>query len=266
MEDFLTRSIFVGIGIAVSTSLLGVFILWKKMAYFGDSVSHSSILGLGIAALFSFHPIVGVLIFALVFSLLITLLGKMRLYSKDTAIGISSYVSLALGLILIAAFPDQVNLNSYLLGDILSTSKQEVILIYLNSLLVVLMMIFYFKKLLLATISEDLALIQKIKVNRLNLLFLLLVAITIVFAIKVTGIFLVTAMLIMPAAIARNLSNNPIQMLLTALTISVTSVITGTLVSIYLNYPVSPTIIFVMILIFFWVLIQKKVCNYPVFS
>jgi zinc transport system permease protein len=212
-------------------------------AYFGDSISHSSIFGLGIAALLSINQAIGILIFVIFFTFLISFLDKTNLHSKETTIATTSYIFLAIALILIANFPDKINLNSYLLGDIISSSISEIILIYINSLLVVLMMIFMFKKLLLITISEDLASIKKISVTKLNLIFTLMLALTIVILVKVAGIFLVTAMLIIPAATARNLANNPISMLWHSLTISIISVIFGILTSIHLDYPTSPTII-----------------------
>ncbi|MDA0902422.1 MAG: metal ABC transporter permease [Proteobacteria bacterium] len=254
MEDFLIKSIFAGLGIAISTSLLGVFILWKGMSYFGDAISHSSLLGIALSSIFAINPILGLVIFALIFAILVNFLDRRGLYSKDTIIGIVSYSFLAFGLILIAIFPESVKLTSYLFGDIIAISMKEIALIYAVTLIVVWAMILWFNKLLLTAINKDLAIISGIDADRLKLKFLLLVALVIAISIKIIGIFLVTAMLILPAAIARNFSKTPIQMLVLTLLISLSATISGLAISLFYNLAASPAIIGVLAVTFFAIL------------
>jgi zinc transport system permease protein len=258
MDDFLIKALLAGFGIAISTSLIGVFILWKKISYFGDALAHSSLLGLAFSSIIAWQPIFGVIIFALIFAVLVSLVDRENLYSKDTIIGIISYSCLAFGLILIAIFPSNVNLSNYLFGDIIAISKTEIILIYLGSFLVIIATIFWFKKLLLSTINHDLAVIEGINVARLELKFLLLTSLIIAISIKITGIFLITALLILPAAIARNFSKTPIQMIFITLGISILANFCGLLISLNWDLPAGASIIGVLASLFFIILIGKK--------
>ncbi len=258
MDDFFIKALFAGIGIAISTSLIGVFILWKRMSYFGDAISHSTILGLGISSIISLQPTYGIIIFVLFFAFLVNFIDRENFYSKDSVIAILSYSSLALGLILMAIFPSQINLNNYLFGDIIVITKTEIFLIYLGSFLVVLAIIFWFKKLLLSTINQDLAIIEGINVGNMELKFLLLVALIIGISIKITGIFLITALLILPAAIARNFSKTPKQMLIITLIISVAANLLGLTISFFYDLPSAPSIISILAILFFIILTIRK--------
>lgn len=257
MEN-LTLPILAIIGISISVTLLGIFVLWNKMAYFGDALSHSSILGLALSAPFHYNPFLGLIMFAIFFAILINFVDKKNLYSKDTVIAIVSYSAVAIGLILIAIYPQNFDFENYLFGDLALVSKIEVVSIYLLAAIISFFILFYFKKLLLTTINKDLAIIEGIKVDNLKLKFSLILALFIAVSVKIIGIFLITALLILPAAIARNFSNSPIKMILITLVIAMISGIGGFFISLHFNLPASATIVGFLSAYFFIILLLKQ--------
>ena len=257
MEN-LTLPILAIIGISISVTLLGIFVLWNKMAYFGDALSHSSILGLSLSAPFHYNPFLGLIMFAIFFAILINFVDKKNLYSKDTVIAIVSYSAVAIGLILIAIYPQNFDFENYLFGDLALVSKIEVVSIYLLAAIISFFILFYFKKLLLTTINKDLAIIEGIKVDNLKLKFSLILALFIAFSVKIIGIFLITALLILPAAIARNFSNSPIKMILITLVIATISGLGGFFISLHFNLPASATIVGFLSAYFFIILLLKQ--------
>jgi zinc transport system permease protein len=257
MEN-LTLPILAIIGISISVTLLGIFVLWNKMAYFGDALSHSSILGLALSAPFHYNPFLGLIMFAIFFAILINFVDKKNLYSKDTVIAIVSYSAVAIGLILIAIYPQNFDFENYLFGDLALVSEIEVVSIYLLAAIISFFILFYFKKLLLTTINKDLAIIEGIKVDNLKLKFSLILALFIAVSVKIIGIFLITALLILPAAIARNFSNSPIKMTLITLVIATISGIGGFFISLHFNLPASATIVGFLSAYFFIILLLKQ--------
>jgi zinc transport system permease protein len=243
IEPFFIKAIIAAIGVAIATAPIGVFVLWKRMAYFGDAISHSAIFGLGIATIIAVEPIYGIIFCAIIFCFLIFALSKQNIYSNDSVIGIASCSLLALGMILLAIFPSRVNLESYLFGDLIILQNRDVLLIYIVAVLSSVAVFMWFKNLLLATINKDLAKISGIKVENLELKFLLLTALTVACLVKIVGIFLITSIMILPAAIARNFSKTPTQMLFFALLFSGISMVGGLLIAMFLDFPSSPAII-----------------------
>ena len=258
LEPFVIKALIAAIGVAVSMSLIGVFVLWKKMAYFGDAISHSSIFGLGIATITAVSPIYGIIFCAIVFCAIVFSFEQQKVYSTDTIIGITSCILLALGMILIVIFPSNVHLESYLFGDLILLNNGDIFVVYLIAALVVLAISMWFKKLLLSTINTDLAIISGINHKKLELQFLLLTALVVAGLVKIVGIFLITSMMIMPAAIARNFAKTPKQMLLLALFFSVVTMIIGLFFGLFFNLPSSPSIIVVAALLLLISIISKR--------
>ncbi len=258
----LIKALMSGVAVAIATSIIGVFILWKRMAYFGDAISHSSLFGLAIASVIAVMPIYGIMVSAVVFCFLIFLLERQQIYSPDTVIGIVTSCLLALAMILLNAFPSNIELEEYLFGDLIKVSYLEIGFIYFIAVLVAICIYFWFEKLLLATINPDLARIAGINVKNLELKFLLLTAIVIASLIKIIGIFLITSMIILPAAIARNFSNSPKSMVLFAIASSLFVMIFGLLFALLFSLPSAPVIIcFAALLLVFSILCRAKIVN-----
>lgn len=220
IEAFLIKPFLAIILIAAICAILGVFSLWKKLAYFGDGLSHAMLLGFILGAMLDVNHILITILFAIFFAALIGLIGKTRHFSKDTLIAIISYFCISVAIILNGIFVKNINLNSYIFGDVLIINDQELLALTIIAATAIIYAIFAFKKILLININQDLATIAGIKTNFWNLSFLILLAIAIAISVKIVGILLMTALLILPAAIARIFSTSPKQMMFLSLIFS----------------------------------------------
>lgn len=214
IEPLLLNPFLALILITISCSLLGVFVLWKKLAFFGDGLSHSILLGFVLGAIFDSNQIATLLLFATFFAFLVSLISQNRYFSKDTIIAISSYFCIALAIILNDFFTKNLNLASYVFGDILVVGNQDLIALTIISTIVIFYTFFAFRKILLININNDLAKIEGIKVTFWNISFLILLALTIALSVRIVGVLLMTALLVLPAAIARIFSTSAKQMII----------------------------------------------------
>ncbi len=199
---------------AATSSLLGVFVLWKKLSYFGDAISHSILLGAAIGAFLSFNPDLSLIFFAMIFALLVGMMAQNRYFSKDTIITISSYFCVALAIVVNDLSGQDFDFSNYIFGNILSVGDIDIIALTAILLAIIFFAIFAFKKILLMNLANDLAKIEGIKIDVWNGIFLILLTLTIAMSVKIVGILLVTALLVLPAAIARLFANSALQMLL----------------------------------------------------
>jgi zinc transport system permease protein len=258
MIDLLLIPTLILILIAIANSLFGVFVLWKKLAYFGDGLSHSMLLGLIIGVIFNLNQVMITVFFGLFFALLVAFLAKIKYFSKDLIIAISSYFCMALALIISDIRNKNLNFNSYIFGDILTTNFQDLIALSLITILVLVYVILAFKKLLLININEDLAKIAGINVDFWNFSFLILLSLTIALSTKIVGVFLMTALLVLPAAIARNLSSRPIIMIILSPIIGILFATIALITSFSYDFSIAPTMIFCLSIAFIFSLLIKK--------
>ncbi len=261
METFLIKPFFCIILTTISCSVLGVFVLWKKLAYFGDSLSHSILLGLVIGAIFNVNQILVLTIFATFFASLLGIISKNRFFSKDSLIVIASYFCVASAM-LINDFQDfrmkNFSFNSYIFGDALSVGNQELYALMAIAVMIIAYIIFAFRKLLLIAVDEDLARIENIKTTFWNLSFTILLAVTIALSVRIVGVFLMTSLLILPAAISRIFSTSAKQMLLISLCLgAIISAVSFKIAEVN-DLTISSTIVAIFSLIFFTSLTLRK--------
>ncbi|MBT5414414.1 MAG: hypothetical protein HOK81_07420 [Rhodospirillaceae bacterium] len=214
MSDFMLRAALAGIGLALLVGPLGSLVVWRRMAYFGDTLAHSALLGIGLGFLLGVEPSLGILATGLAMALLLTGLERRRaMLSRDTILGILAHGSLSLGLIVIA-FQERlrVDLVSYLFGDILAVDATDLAWIYGGGIVVLGVLALIWRPILLATLSPELAQVEGVRVRRIQLVLALLMAGVVALAMKLIGILLVTSLLIVPAAAARQLARTPEQM------------------------------------------------------
>lgn len=246
MDDFLLRALVAGVGIAAVAGPLGSFVVWRRMAYFGDTLAHSALLGICVGFLGGIEPTVGVIAACLGVAVLLILVRHGGGLADDTLLGILSHGSLATGIVALA-FVDsmRVDLMAYLFGDILSVTLADLAWIYGGGLLSLAALAALWRSLLFATIHEDLARVAGVGVWQVQVLFMLLLALVIALAMKVVGILLVTALLIIPAATARLLSRTPEQMALWSAALGVLAVALGLQASLLWDLPTGPTVVVV---------------------
>ncbi|MFV0475130.1 MAG: iron chelate uptake ABC transporter family permease subunit [Pikeienuella sp.] len=245
LDDFLIRAGLAGIGVALAAGPLGCFVVWRRMAYFGDATAHAAILGVALSLGFSFSIFAGVLATALMMAIGVSMLSGRGL-AMDTLLGVAAHGALAAGLVAVAlASGRPVDLEAYLFGEILMVTKEELAMIWGGGALVVALLAWRWSALLTATINEDLATAAGIDPRRERLILTLALALVVAVALKVVGALLITAMLIIPAAAARPFAREPERMAAIAALAGVIAVIAGLRVSWILDTPTGPTIVVV---------------------
>ncbi|CAA6818072.1 MAG: Zinc ABC transporter, inner membrane permease protein ZnuB [uncultured Thiotrichaceae bacterium] len=244
MDDFLLRALTAGMIVAILCGSLGVFILWRRMAYFGDTVSHASILGVSLGILMGVSVSFGVIATSIAVALAMLLLRRDQRFSNDTVLGVLAHSALSLGLVLMVFVEgQQIDLNAWLFGDILAVTKIDLmILASVGSILLIVLRLIW-KPLLSMSVSEDLARVEGVNIAGIGLTYTLLVAITIAVGIKVIGALLISSMLIIPAAAARNLAKSPEAMVLYSMLIGVIAVVSGLSSSYFWDTPAGPSIV-----------------------
>ena len=244
MDDFLWRALAGGIGLALLTGPLGAFIVWRRMAYFGDTLAHSGLLGVSLGIILGLDPILGVVAVCVVIALLLVLLQRQQQLASDTLLGIMSHSALSMGLVALAFIPNvRVDLVSYLFGDILAISTAEVYWIWFGGALGLLVLTLLWRPLLALTVHEELARVEGVPVFFVRLIFMLLLAVVIALAMKIVGILLITSLLIIPSASARRFARNPETMALLASTLGVLAVGLGVWISLQWDTPTGPSVV-----------------------
>ncbi|WP_299590784.1 metal ABC transporter permease [uncultured Tateyamaria sp.] len=250
LDDFLMRAALAGIGVALAAAPLGCFVVWRRMAYFGDATAHAAILGVALALAFSMSIFVGTITVALVMALTVSALSG-RGYAMDTLLGVLAHSALAFGLVAVSFLSGiRIDLMAYLFGDILAVSRGDLAVIWGGAALVVALIGWRWSALLTATLNEDLAHASGIDPRREQLVLTLALAITVAVAIKVVGVLLIAAMLIIPAAAARPLSRTPEGMALMAAVIGTLSTVIGLRAAFVLDTPAGPSIVCIAALSF----------------
>ncbi len=244
MIDFLVLALLAGVGVAIIAGPLGAFTVWRRMAYFGDTLAHSALLGISLGLFLEINVNLGIILAcSLIAFMLSTLQSRSRL-AIDSLLGILSHSSLALGLVCISFFSDtRVDIYSYLFGDLLTVTVQEVVMIYIVGLISLGILVYFWRSLLIVAIDEDMAKVEGNPVEFLRLLLMLLMAVVIAVAMKVVGVLLITALLIIPAAASRRLSSSPEAMAIMATIIAMLSVILGLAASWFIDSPAGPSIV-----------------------
>lgn len=214
LEGFLIQSFVALIFATISCSLLGVFVVWQKISYFGDALSHAVLLGLAVGALFEMNPILALIIFSVIFAILIFLNAPNRNFERDTSVMIVSYFCVALAIVFNDLWIQNLDFLSYIFGDILAVGSLEIVILATITAAAIFYVFFATKKIMLINLNSDLAQISGIKNKFWELSFLILLALTIAITTHVIGIFLTTALLVLPAAIARIFAKSATTMLL----------------------------------------------------
>lgn len=251
LDDFFTRAILAGIGVALTVGPLGCFIVWRRMAYFGDTMAHSALLGVALAFLFQINLMAGVFLVASLVSIALLLLQRRGALSTDALLGILSHSTLALGLVMVAFMSwVRVDLMGFLFGDILAVSRADIAFVYGGGAIILALMAWLWKPLLAATVNEELAEAEGMAPERARFVFMLLMALIIAIAMKIVGILLITSLLIIPAATARRFAATPETMAAFASLIGVAAVVGGLYGSLHFDTPSGPSIVVAALVIF----------------
>ena len=251
MDDFLVRALAGGFGVAVIAGPLGAFVVWRRMAYFGDTLAHAALLGVALGFLLGIDINLGIVAVCAAVAVILVALQRRQPLAGDTLLGILSHGGLALGLIAVAFLESpRVDLMSYLFGDILAVSARDIAWVYGGGAVVAAALAFLWRPLLAATVHEELARVEGVPVTAVRLAFMVLLAIVVALAMKVVGVLLVTSLLIIPAAAARRLAASPEQMAALAAVAGCAAVAGGLWGSFTFDTPSGPSIVVAALVLF----------------
>ena len=259
-DDFFIRALIAGVGIAIVVGPLGCFVIWRRLSYFGDTLSHSALLGVTLAYSFSLNISLSVFIISAVVALLLINLQKRTKLAGDSLLGLLAHSTLAIGLVLIGFLSYiRFDLMGLLFGDILAVTIEDIALVWVGGFVILGILYFIWKSLFSATVNYDLSAAEGMKPEVSNFIFTLLLAGVIALSIKMIGALLITGLLLIPAATARNISNTPNQMVILSTLVGIISVIAGLFTSLELNTSSGPTIIVVALILFIISLVPLEI-------
>lgn len=243
LDDFLIRAALAGIGLTLATGPLGAFVVWRRMAYFGDATAHAAILGVALSFGFGLSVYIGTLAVALGMALTVASLSG-RGHAMDTVLGVLAHSALAFGLVAASFFSGlRVDLSAWLFGDILAVSRADLAIVWGGALAVLGLMLWRWQGLLTATLNEELAQASGLNPRLERLALTLALALTVAVSIKIVGALLIAALLIIPAATARQLARTPEAMAMGAVGCGAASVMAGLMASMQFDTPAGPSIV-----------------------
>lgn len=243
LDSFLVRAALAGLGVALAAAPLGCFVVWRRMAYFGEATAHASILGVALALSFNMSVFAGVLVVALIMATTVSTLSG-RGYAMDTLLGVMAHSAIAFGLVAVSFLDGmRIDLLAYLFGDILAVGRVDLAVIWGGALLVLALVGWRWQQLLISTVSPDLAQAGGIDPKREQLILTIALAVVVAVAIKVVGVLLIAALLIIPAAAARPLAQTPERMAAIAAVIGAISALGGLQLAYQFDTPTGPTIV-----------------------
>lgn len=243
MADFLLNALLAGLALALVAGPLGSFVVWRRMAYFGETLSHAALLGVALGLWLAISPTLAVIAGCLLLALALLALQGRQTLATDTLLGILAPTTLALGLVTMSLLEVRVDLMAYLFGDLLAISRDDLYWVLGGSALVLLTLVPLWRPLLAITVHEELARVEGLPVAGLRLALMLLIALVIALAMKIVGVLLITSLLIIPAAAAQRHARTPEQMAIGASLIGLLAVSAGLSLSWFQDTPAGPSIV-----------------------
>lgn len=246
-DDLVLRAILAGLGVAAIAAPIGCFVVWRRMAYFGDTLAHSGLLGVALALALNINLTVGVIAVAVLVALILAGLNLRRYLPADTLLGILAHSTLAAGLIAASVLDDvRFDLMSFLFGDILAVSDTDFLWIFAGGALALAALGWLWRPLLALAVHEEIAISEGVPVKFVRAGFLVLIAFVVAIAMKVVGVLLITALLIIPAAAARPFARTPEKMAVLAFIAAAIAVVTGMAGAVRFDTPAGPTLVIAM--------------------
>ena len=258
-DDFFIRALIAGLGIALVTGPLGCFVVWRRLSYFGDTLAHSALLGVTMAYTLDLNIAISVFLISSVIALILIQLQKKTNLPGDALLGLLAHSSLAVGLVVIGFLTFiRFDIMGLLFGDILAVTTDDLLIIWTGGALILLVLKFIWKPLFASTVNYELAEAEGLNPDRAKAIFTILMAAVIAISIKMVGLLLITGMLIIPAAMARNISDSPQKMVIFSIIGGLLSVVLGLYSSLEFNTSSGPSIIAASLVLFILSLFKIK--------
>ena len=263
LDDFLVRAIIAGIGIALVTGPLGCFVVWRRLSFFGATLAHCALLGVLLSISLNINVSLTIFVVSSLVALILLRLEKSTNLAGDSLLGLISHSSLAIGLVILGFLSFiRFDVLGVLFGDILSVNTNDLLFIWIGGGLILAVLFYIWKPLFASTVNYELAEAEGMNPERVNAIFTILLAALIAISIKMIGVLLITGLLIIPTAMARNLSNNPKQMVVLSIIGGLLSVFIGLYASFEINTASGPSIVVVALILFILSLLRIGKKNY----
>lgn len=258
-EPFFIRALLAGLGVAIVAGPIGCFIVWRRMAYFGETLAHAGLLGVGVGLLFNVSITLGAVVAAILIAFLLLALKRQQQVATDTLLGILSHTALALGIITIGLVTGAVTGHlDILFGDVLTVSRNDVITIWIGAIAVLAVIAYLWRDLIAISVHEDLARAEGVNVQWVELVFLITMAAVTAFAMKIVGLLLITALTVIPAAAARRMANSPETMAVWSIIFAGIAAIAGLLMSALYGTIAGPSIVLSASFLFVLTLLKSQ--------
>ena len=259
MFEILFPALLTGLLLSLITAPLGAFVVWRRMAYFGDTLSHSALLGVALGIWLQINPYLAIVILTILLAVLMVYLESKTSFSADTLLGIIAHSCLSLGVVTVGLLKNvRVDLMSYLFGDLLAITLSDLPYIGGGVILVLGSLIYCWRPLLATTVSPELAQVEGINIARMRFILMILTALTIALSMKFVGALIITSLLIIPAATARRFARTPESMVIIAIIISQLSVFGGLLLSAFYDTAAGPSVVLCSAFLFALSLLKKE--------
>ncbi len=259
LDDFFIRALIAGLGVAIVTGPLGCFVIWRRLSYFGDTLAHSALLGVTLAYSLELNIAFSVFIISSLIALILIQLQKRTNLPGDALLGLLAHSSLAVGLVVIGFLTFiRFDIMGLLFGDILAVTVDDLLIIWIGGPLILLILRLIWKPLFASTVNYELAEAEGLNPDRAKAVFTILMAGIIAISIKMVGLLLITGMLIIPAAMARNISSSPQTMVIFSILGGLLSVVLGLFTSLEFNTSSGPSIIAASLFLFILSLLNIK--------
>ena len=257
--NFMKNALLAVLIITPLFGILGTMIVNNRMAFFSDALGHSALTGIALGTLFGVADTnLSMLLFAIVFALLLNRIKRRKTVSTDTIISVFASLSMAIGLVILSRGGNFAKYSALLVGDILSITVNEILLLCVIFVLTLAFWFVGFNKLHAISVNESLARSKNINVKRMEDFFSIIIAVIVMFSVKWVGILIINALLILPAAASRNIASNVREYHLFSVLISLFSGILGLILSYYINTATGPTIVIIAAMIFFLTLLLRQ--------
>lgn len=259
MLEILLPAWLTGILLSLITAPLGAFVVWRKMAYFGDTLAHSALLGVALGIFLNVNPYLAILVLTVILAVVMVWLENNTQYSVDTILGIIAHSCLSLGVVTVGLLQNvRVDLMGYLFGDLLAVTFEDLWIISIGVMVVLSVLIYLWKPLISTTVSPELAQVEGINIRRTRFILMILTALTIALSMKFVGALIITSLLIIPAAAARRFARTPEMMVILSVIISMVSVSLGLMLSAFYNTAAGPSVVICSTCLFLLSLIKKE--------
>jgi zinc transport system permease protein len=215
LDDFLLRALFAGLIMVVIAAPMGCLMVWQRLAFLSDTLGHAAVMGVGLGLMLQIEPLYGVLAVALVIVFSLSRVSHFNNALSETTLAIISHTGLAGGIILVGLLPaPTVNLEAILFGDLLATTRGDLLNLLLTTIVLLVLLLRYWRAFVAVSVSREIAQAEGIEVRRVQALMYVMIALLVAVMMKVMGVLLIAAMLVIPTSSARLFSRSPEQMVL----------------------------------------------------